>query len=213
MKTNSYIQKSLAPLALVCALFGAATSHAAVYYFSINTSALQSLPASTSAPFYLDFQFNDGGLLGNNTAVINVYDFGGGSAMGSAVTFGGAAGDILSGVTFDNSQPFQELYQEFNPGTSLSFVMNLTTAMDIPAPDFFSVAILDSSLQNITTDGFGNSLVNFSLDATTPTETYSNGNGSFAGVNAAAIPEPSSLLMALGVVAVVGLRRKRVTAA
>jgi hypothetical protein len=37
MKTNSYIQKSLAPLAIVCALFGAATSHAAVYYFSINT--------------------------------------------------------------------------------------------------------------------------------------------------------------------------------
>jgi hypothetical protein len=85
--------------------------------------------------------------------------------------------------------------------------------MDTPAPDAFFVSILDKDLNNITTDGFGNSLLNFSLDAPAPTETYSSSNGDFAGVNAAAVPEPSSLLMTLGVVAVAGLRRKRVNAA
>jgi hypothetical protein len=215
MKTNSYIQKSLALLAAVGALFSAAVSHAAVFYVTIDTSALLVPPASTAAPFYLDFQFNDGGILNNNIASLTVYDFGGGSATGSAVTFGGATGDIATGVLFDNTASFQELYQGFTPGTSLTFVLNMTTAMDVPAPDAFFVSILDSSLQNITTNGFGNSLVNISLDAPTPTETYSLGNGDFAGVAATAVPEPTSLgvIMTLGVAGLAALRRKRLNVA
>ncbi len=209
MKPNSNLKKTLSMLAAACMFLSATASHAALSFnVYINTSSLLSSPASASGPFSLDFQFNDGGVLNNNTATITSFNYNGGSATGSAfLSDPGVTGNISSTVTFNNSAPFQELYQTFTPGASLSFAVNLSTAVDGIVPDLFSIAILDSALQNITTNGFGDSLVQVNLDSASPTVAFSSGTGNFSGV--AATPEPSRAILLVAGLAATAFRRRR----
>jgi len=213
MKSNSYLKRTLGVLAAACAFLSAASSNAGLFNVSINTAPLLSLPASAFGPFSLDFQFNDGGLLNNNTATVSGFNFFGGSVVGGPTLFGGATGNIASSVVFDNSSSFQELYQAFTPGSMLTFSVSTTNNVDFPAFDFFSVAILDSLLNNISTDGFGNSLVSLNIDSASAAPEFSAGTGDFAGV--VAVPEPASagIIMSLGLLGVSTLRRKRLRTA
>ncbi|MEI8021590.1 MAG: NF038129 family PEP-CTERM protein, partial [Schlesneria sp.] len=136
---------------LAALLACASTSYAGTFHFEIDTSGLGSSPASAGAPFSLDLQFVDGGVLSNNTVQVSNFTYGGGAATGSATTAGGATGDIGSTVTFDNSSFFQELYQSFTPGTKLNFDVTLSQNVDGITPDSFVVAILDKDLLNIPT--------------------------------------------------------------
>ncbi len=188
-----------------------AASQASLFHVNINTGALSLAPASANAPFSLDFQFNDGGLLGNNTATISNFTFGGGAATGSAFTFGGALGDIGSTVTFDNSAAFQELFQTFTPGAVIGFDVSLTQNVDGLTPDSFVVGILDQALANITTDGIGNSLFHADIASVSPitltSENFSAGTGDYVGV--VAVPEPASAVIGFGLAIAGALSRRR----
>lgn len=194
-------------------LFTAQTGGASTieYYVDINTA---SLVGNSSGPFSLDFQLNDGSGLGdaNNTATINNFAFGTGGASGTANLSGGTSGALSSSVTLTDTTPFNEFYQTFNAGTTLSFDVTLTLNSDSgPTPDSFAFAILDNNLNNIPTTGVGDSYLLVNLG---PTPSVTTGFSSSPGVtvSVAAVPEPGSLawvslgLMAFGLWKRVGIK-------
>ncbi|MEO5711893.1 MAG: NF038129 family PEP-CTERM protein [Luteolibacter sp.] len=202
---------SLMPaLAAACALLGASSAYAAVsYQVSINTSALAA--NVTSSPFSLDFQLIGNG--GNNSATISNFNFGGGSATSGTENYtGSASGNLGTTISLNNTSGFlNEFFQEFTPGSTLSFTLNLSTNVASPTPDGFTFAILDKDLFNITTDGLGDSL--FHVDITgatygTQTVQTGSGTGAFAGVTTTAVPEPSAALLG-GLGVLVLLKRRR----
>jgi hypothetical protein len=203
---RKFITASL--LAVAGLLVSTAATHAAIYHVDINTAALNLAPANANAPFSLDFQFNDGGVLGNNTATIS--NFTGTGVTGSANLFDGAAGAITSTVTFDNSGAFQELFQSFTPGAIIGFDVSLTQNSDGATPDSFVVGILDQNLFNITTNGIGDSLFQADITSGTITPNLGTGTGDYAGVTIAAVPEPGTALFGAMLIGVcVNLRRRR----
>jgi len=174
------------------------------FIVDINTTALEGSPSGS--PFSVDFQLN-GGNPTSNTATISDFTFGGGSPNSTPgpTTNGSATGDLGSTVTLTDSSGsfFNEFYQGFNAGSTLDF--NVTLTDNAPAnspPDEFAVAILDDNLNNIpTTDPF-DSIVDLSLSGPSTgigdVQTFA-ATGAFAGVRAAIIPEPGTLvLVAIG---------------
>ena len=203
-------------LALAAALvLTTAAGHASRFHVTLNTGALTLPPASANAPFSLDFQFVDGGVLGNNTATISNFTYGGGAATGSAFTIGGALGDIGSTVTFDNSSFAQELYQTFTPGTALGFDVFLSQNVDGLTPDSFSMSILDQALLNIPTTGLGDTLFHADIISTSALTVsqidHSSGTGDFAGVTSdvVAVPEPATACVGFGLAMAGALSRRR----
>ena len=132
--------------------------------FGLNTAQLVSSPAG---PFYIDFQFIDGSGTGdaNNAVTFGSFDFGGGSATGSATLTGGVTGDLSAGVSMVDSGFFNEFIQAFAPGSSLSFQVTSTTNLDSGGvPDEFSFAILDSTGVEIPTQGLASIASDVFLD-------------------------------------------------
>jgi len=204
------IMKRILPCSLGLALgagilFAAQTGSAASveYYVDINTA---SLVGNASGPFSLDFQLNDGSGTGdgNNTATINNFAFGSGGASGTANLSGGASGDLSSAVTLTDTSAFNEFYQTFNTGSTLSFDVTLTLNSDSgPAPDSFAVAILDNTLSNIPTSGVGDAYLLVNLGPT-PGVVIGSSASPAVTLSATPVPEPGSLgwismgLLALG---------------
>ena len=89
---------------------------------TLNTSVL-------AGPFSLDFQLVDGSGLGdgNNTVMLSNFNFGGGSAVGLPTLAGMATGSAGAGFSLKDSTFFNEVIQKFNPGSTLSFDVKMTT--------------------------------------------------------------------------------------
>ncbi len=216
MKSKTSILSTCAAFVAACALLGASNAHASTTYgISVDTSALSSLTAYT--PFALDFQYN-GGETGNTVTISNLNYGVGGSFTNSPVasTWGAVAGDlstgnIILGSSSVNSYTFNEFYQGFTPGNTLSFNVTFasTTPTPNPTPDAFIFGILDKDLLNISTTGLGNSLGTITLGSSV-SFTAGAGTGDYAGV-ISAVPEPSTQfgLLALGVAALNVRRRTK----
>ena len=214
MKTNQLFKSTLALTAGL--VLSATVSQAALYRVTIDTSSLSSGVNAPNAPFLLDFQLNDGNLLNNNTATIGNFTFtGGGAPFGAANLFGGASGSLANTVTLTDSSAFNEFYQSFATGTQIAFDLNLTSNVAAGlTPDSFSFSILEGDLDNITTTGIGNTLLQFDIDSTNPNAgdfVVSSGTGDYSGVNVTVIPEPSSALCGLVALGLGMLRRRRVS--
>jgi hypothetical protein len=194
-----------------------------IYNVSMNTSPLI---GEAAGPFSLAFQFNDGSGAGdaNNTVILNNFLFGvGGSASGSPTVFGGAAGDLSSGITLIDSSFLNALAQSFNPGSSLSFRIQLSTNLDVGGtPDEFSFSILDSSGAQIPTNGFVDAFLLFDIDSSNPTlQTFSSDpsrppQGGGGGITLSApqailvSPEPGTFILFIGGISFsLFIRRKR----
>jgi hypothetical protein len=146
---------------------------------TLNTTSLIGHPAS---PFYVEFQLEDGSGTNdaNNTVSIRNFNFGGGSQSGLPVTTGGASGSFSSGVRLTDSGFFNQFYQQFQPGTKLSFDVNLSKTADLgPQPDQFTFAILDCALGEIPTKSPANAFVSVDLRSPLRFNTYS---GNPAGI-------------------------------
>lgn len=198
MISRNTITKTARLLAAIAAVGTASVSEAITSYkVSLDTSSLVGNP---SAPFYLDFLLIDGSGLddGNNTVTVSDFQFGGGNAVGSATATGGASGDLASGITLVDTEFFNDIYQEFAPGSWLSFLVSLTGNVDSGGtPDLFSFSILDSDLFAIPTEAFdwSDSLLEITLDGSaTSIEAYAGVDG-FDGIgapNVSAVPEGST---------------------
>ena len=176
-----------------------------------------SLVANPAGPFSLDFQLNDGSGFGdsNNWATISNFQFGGGSALGSATTTGNAIGSLSSSVALTDTDPLlNEFYQGFTPGAWLSFKVTLSTNVDSGVtPDVFSFSVLDSNLFNLPTTSFGtDTFLAVNIDSATPTiATYASADGSIPAPLATAVPEASTYGLCAGALAFMAVivRRRR----
>jgi hypothetical protein len=208
-------------LGILCCVFAAAASGWAAAIdvsVTLGTGALIGHPAG---PFSLDFQLSDGSGTndGNNTATLSQFGFGGGGPSGTPTLVGGAAGDLSSIVTITDNSFLNEFTQGFTAGTTLSFVLDLTTNVDAGGtPDQFSFAILDNTGSEIPTTASNStgssSLIVINIDSPNPAILIFAGDPSEApvaggnpiaiaapqltsvGTGASGVPEPSSLSLA-----------------
>jgi len=203
-------------------MFSALPSAQAGQLYSVT---LDTSPLSHSAgPFYLEFQLDDGNGTGdgNNTVTLSNFQFGsGGSAVDNPVTEGGATGSLTTGVVITDSDFFNSFYEEFTPGTLLSFVLEITTQPDGITPDQFSFAILflDALLGPIEIPTFGPANALLTIDIATPNlivQTFASNPAEFPNI---ALDAPTVIpvagTLALLLVGLSGLLRfgKRVTTA
>jgi hypothetical protein len=178
-----------------------------IYNVSLNTS---SLIGEAAGPFSLGFQFNDGSGPGdsNNTVILSNFQFGvGGSAAGSPSVFGGATGNLSSGITLTDSSFLNALAQPFNPGSTLGFRLQTTTNVDGGGtPDEFSFSILDSTGAQIPTNGFVDAFLILDIDSNPTPQIFSSDpsrppQGGGGGITMAAplvtiaTPEPGTFIL------------------
>ena len=203
IKASALLLRAALGMLLLCVSAHAST----IFHVNVDTS---SLIGNSNGPFLLDFQFNNGSVLGNNSATVDNFNYFGGSVVNDTVLIGGALGNIGSSVLFNNNAPFQELFQTFAPGTRLKFDVTLTTNVDGATPDVFAFAILDHDLFNIPTNGLGDSLLLVNLNNANPPAQTSAGTGEFSSVRTS-VPEPASCILLLVGVPFLALmaRRKR----
>jgi hypothetical protein len=199
----------------------AGTAHAdLILDVTLNTTPLAT--ASAAAPFSLAFQLVQGSQPNNNTAIISDFLYGAGGsadsgcpAVLSPCIFGGASGDISSSVSLNTSSAFNALVETFTPGSSLSFLVDLTTNVDAGGtPDAFAFSILDGSGGSIPTlDPSGaDTLLTINVDsanpailtyATDPSRNTLGGTGPSITMDAPtanSVPEPGTLgLLAAGI--------------
>jgi len=137
----------------VSLLLVAATARAGSFRVTLDTSPL-------SGPQTLAFaltNFNGA----SNTVALADFSFDGGSAIAASedCTFGGTfsglgcSGDLTSGVTLEDLDPTAAFFtQQFNPGSSLSFVLTATNNSGGGVPDQLSMALCDSNLTTCYSD-------------------------------------------------------------
>lgn len=187
-----------------------------IFTVTLNTAPLTGLPGSDAGPFSLAFQLTDGSGTndGNNTATLSGFNFSGGGVVGSPIIAGGAGGDLSGTVTLTDNDFFNAFAQGFTPGSSLSFLVDLTTNVDAGGvPDAFAFSILDSSGFAIPTMdlSLADTLFAINIDAASPailvyaTDQSRNTMGGAGpaitmdapGISTAAtpVPEPTSLLL------------------
>jgi hypothetical protein len=172
---------------------------------------------NASGPFQIDLQLTDGSGTGdaNYTATVTGFNFGGGALLGTPTNTGGVTGSLSSTVTLVDSGFFNNFQQSFTAGSTLSFMVDLTTNLDAGGtPDAFTFAILDSLGNNISTSDPGGSLLTVNLDSAKPTVTTFAGTGNYASVSATVTtPEPGTLtLLGTGITGglmALGRRRRR----
>lgn len=172
---------------------------------SLNTSSL-------SGTQMLAFGLVSGGGGVDNTVTLSDFAFGGGSAVppASDLGTGGVSGDLSGTITMDDSSPNLTVLfaEEFDPGSSLSFLLNTTNNFAGTTPDAFAMYVCDTSFNcysddtstamlilNLTGaalapssfDLFGASGEVDGVDLPAPVVTTASGSG--------ATPEPSTLLL------------------
>lgn len=196
-----------AALLLLC---GAPVRADLAYWVTLDTTPLV---GGATGPYSIEFQFN--GVL-NNTALINDFTFGGGSAGAAFGQVGTVTGDLASGIEMKTGTTFfNEFFQEFLPGNSLRFLVSLTDNYTAPeVPDQFSFAILNSSGFEIPTLGPASELLSVDLIDPLVINTYGGVDNGVDPVLSspavAAVPEPSAIsLLAAAIFGAAALARKR----
>ena len=189
--------KRLALISVFLTGIGMAASPAAAtaIHVQVNTAPLI---GNAAAPFFLDFALTDGSgaLAGPNTVVVSNFNFAGGAAVGAPTLSGGAAGSLAASVTLSDSlNAFSEFFQQFSPGAVLGFDVTTTNNVDPVAPDAFVFAILDKNLANLPTTGLLDSLLLVNITRSDTIATASTTAPAGVTVAAAAIPEPTTLLL------------------
>jgi hypothetical protein len=184
-------------LAILIAGFSQRAWANAIVNVTVNTSGLLAQPGSEVVFVLTD---GSGANDANNLVMLTDVSLGGGTAgaIDALNTQGGATGDLGSGVTLTDSSFLNLFGQSFTAGTSLSFVLNLTTNVDAGGtPDQFALMLVDPSGTLLpSSDPFG-SLLSVNLDSANPL--FQNFNPDLVAVTPAEtpapVPEPASLLL------------------
>jgi len=197
----------------VIALAGAAVTLTAAtakadgdsFNVTVNTSAL-------SGTQTIVFGITDGDGVADNNLALSGFAFGGGSTEGLANYIGtGISGDLSSEIDLDDSGFSALFYQQFDPGSLLSFSLDTTNNFAGGTPDAFAMYICDATLSTCYSDDTSSGamlVLNLTGGTLTPSSFILNGasdQGLAAPVVTAATtaaPEPTSfLLLAVGIAA------------
>ncbi len=155
----------------------------------VNTASLAGTTGS------LDFNFNPGPLV-SQSAFVQILSFSsGGAVAGSPVLTGDASGSLPGTVTLGNETAFNDYFQQFTYGATLTFNLSLYGPA-LSAPDgvsssgstfafsmFSDAAGTIPALTTDVADGFAY-LVNVNLDGSTTATSYL--------ANSVAAPEPTT---------------------
>src|SRR6266487_3238302 len=162
----------------------------------------------------------------SNTMSLSDFSFGGGSVVTGSddCTFGGTFsglgcnGDLSSTVTLEDLDPTAAFFtQQFNPGSSLSFVLTSTNNFGGGVPDQFAMAMCDAGLTTCYSDDASGAvlLLDFSGGSLFPASFVTFG-ASLQDLAApvvtvvadnSQIPEPGTLLLLGGGLAGAAVRR------
>jgi hypothetical protein len=179
---------------------------------SINTSGLPITPGSE-----IFFIFTDGSGTGdaNNTATLTTFALGGGSAgaVDLSNTFGGASGDLSSTVSLTDSSFTNVFAETFSAGSSLSFLLNLTTNVDAGGtPDQFSISIVDPSGNFLSpSDPLTGNLLAINLDSASPSTSTLSSLVAVSSPGPVGTPEPATIFLLTAGLAAIALSTKRPT--
>ena len=200
-------------LFVLCA--ATAMANVITYDVTVNTSSISGTTGS------LDFNFNPGSLV-TQSASLQILSFtSNGTLAGSPELTGDASGALPGTLTFDNGTGFNDYFEGFTFGSTLSFDVSLYGPA-LSAPDgtstsgstfafsmFSDAAGTTPTLTSDTTDGFAFT-VDVNLDGSTTVTNYSSETGIVAASGpVSAVPEPGNLaLIGLGLGAISLVRRR-----
>jgi hypothetical protein len=178
---------------------------------SLNTSSL-------SGTQTIVFGITDGDGVVDNSVALSDFNFGGGSAEGSASYSGSGVTGDLSSVIGMNDSGFSALFeQQINVGSALSFVLAATNNFAGGTPDAFAMYLCDATVSTCYSDDAGTGAVlilNLTGGAVSPSSFILTGasdqNLPAPVVTAVNAPEPTSfLLLAFGLALLCLMNRMR----
>jgi hypothetical protein len=196
-------------LCAICATAGTVWANAITYEVAVNTSSISGITGS------LDFNFNPGPLV-TQTASLQILNFSSGGVLGGSPSLtGNVTGGLPSTLTFNNGTAFNDYFQGFTFGSTITFAVSLFGPA-LSAPDgvstsgstfafsmFSDAGGTTPALTNDTTNGFAFT-VDVNLDGTT---TATNFSPETTLTPVSAVPEPCSLLMLASGLALIGVAR------
>lgn|ERR1700722_19568606 len=204
-------------LFVLCA--ATAMANVITYDVTVNTSSI----SGTTGSF--DFNFNPGTLV-TQAASLQILDFSSnGTLAGGPELTGDVSGALPGTLTFDNGSGFNDYFEGFTFGSTLSFEVSLygpalsspngtaTSGSTFAFSMFSDAAGTTPTLTSDTADGFAYT-VNVNLNGTTTVTDYSSETGVVAATGpVGVVPEPSNIVLILAAIVCCGaMRRRRVPA-
>jgi hypothetical protein len=184
-------------------LSAAASARADTLLFTLDTSPLSGIQT-------LAFGLTNSDSSANQVS-LSAFDFGGGSAVAGSqdCTFGGffsglgCSGDMTSGVTLDDVDLAAFFTQQFDAGSTLSFLLTSTNNYTGPVPDQFAFYLCNATINTCYSDDASGAmllldLVGGPLSPSSFVPFGASGQGlDSPTVTAApvAVPEPGTLLL------------------
>jgi hypothetical protein len=184
------------------------------YLVGVDTSSLNGQSG------YLDFQFNPGGA-GASAAAAMISSFATDGLLQPAAPLNSISGDVtgtLPGLlTLGNTTAFNDYFEGVTYGNSANFELTLSgpgVGSSGTVGSSFAFSLFDSSGSTalLTTDPNGSVVtVNLNADGSTSVDTFpqSANNPTPAATVTAAVPEPSTLILASTLLPAAFLMRKR----
>jgi hypothetical protein len=142
----------------------------------------------------------------SNTVSLSSFSFDGGTVvpgsedctLGGTFSRLGCSGDLASGVTLQDLDAFVFFTQQFNPGSSVSFVLNTTNAVAGLTPDQFGMFLCDVSFNCYSDDASGALLLLDLAGGPLSPSSFVLFGATLQNLEApvvAAVPEPGTLLL------------------